>query len=135
VNTRQTIRHRIRWRRGSLAAVLCAAALLALAALAAGCGSSSATTVTINGNQLDKPMLTVSTGTTVTWVNTDQTANTITSDGVNTDSSLMTKAGPGQFNSGPLNPGESFSFTFDTAGTYKYSSVIHGYITGTVMVQ
>ena len=98
-------------------------------------GSGGATTVTINGNQLDKPTLTVGTGTTVTWVNTDQTANTITSNGVNTDTSLLTKTGPGQFNSGPLNRGESFSFTFDTPGTYKYSSIIHGYIMGTVIVQ
>ncbi len=135
MDTRQSTFRRNWWTSGYLALVLSAAALVVLAALATGCGSSSATTVTISGNQLDKPTLTVSAGTAVTWVNADQTANTITSDGVNTDSSLKTKAGPGQFNSGPLNPNETFSFTFDTPGTYKYSSVIHGYITGMVIVQ
>ena len=122
-----------RW--GLAATCMAAAVMFLLAALAAGCGSGSPTTVTINGNQLDKPTLTVGAGTTVTWVNSDQTANTITSEGVNTDTSLLTKAGPGKFNSGPLNPGQSFSFTFATPGTYKYSSIIHGYITGTVIVQ
>jgi Plastocyanin len=116
-----------------MAAWLLAAALLAL--LAGGCGAANSTTVTISGNQLDRQTLNVSAGTTVTWVNEDQTANTVTSDGVNTDTSLLTKAGPGKFNSGPLNPGQSFSFTFSTPGTYQYSSIVHGYIIGTVIVK
>lgn len=113
--------------------LLAAAALLAL--LAGGCGAANSTTVTISGNQLDHQTLNVSVGTTVTWVNEDQTVNTVTSDGVNTDTSLLTKARPGKFNSGPLNPGQSFSFTFSTPGTYQYSSIVHGYIMGTVIVK
>ncbi len=112
-----------------------AAALIFVAMLVAGCGAGGATTVTINGNQLDKPTLTVGPGTTVTWVNNDPTANTITSNGVDTETTLLTKAGPGKFNSGPLNPNESFSFTFRTPGTYEYSSIIHGYIIGEVIVR
>ena len=41
----------------------------------------------------------------------------------------------GAFNSGPIEPGASWSFTFSTPGTYTYSSLIHGYIHGEVIVK
>lgn len=120
-------------RRGPLAVLLAASVLLAAAV--GGCGAAGPTTVTISGNQLHPETLRVSVGSTVTWINQDESANTITSDGVNTDTTFFTKPGPGQFNSGPLNPGQSFKFTFDKAGTYKYASAVNGYIMGTVVVQ
>lgn len=57
--------------------------------------------------------LQISVGTTVTWVNNDTTAHTVSSD-------------TGQFGSGILQPGDSYQHTFDTSGTYPYHCVIHG---------
>ena len=59
---------------------------------------------------------------TVTWVNNDNAPHTVTAD-------------DGSFNSGNIAPGGSFSFTFTTAGTYKYHCTYHPWMTGTVVVQ
>jgi plastocyanin len=55
--------------------------------------------------------------------NRDQTVHTWTS-----------TSGPGSWNSGDLNPGASFSFTFAAAGTYHYQCSIHTFMTGTITV-
>ncbi|MDA4126610.1 MAG: cupredoxin family copper-binding protein [Thaumarchaeota archaeon] len=65
---------------------------------------------------------TVKAGTTVTWVNHDGTAHTVTSKG----SSL--------FDSGNILTGGSFSYTFTHAGTYQYYCTIHPWMTGMVVV-
>ena len=57
--------------------------------------------------------LTVPVGSTVTWRNKDTAAHTATGDR------------PGGFDSGVLTQGQSFSFTFDTTGTFNYVSDIH----------
>jgi LPXTG-motif cell wall-anchored protein len=57
--------------------------------------------------------LTVAPGDTVTWTNNGSTQHTVTADS-------------GDFNSGPLNPGQSFSHTFTTAGTVPYHCLFHG---------
>jgi hypothetical protein len=62
----------------------------------------------------------VKAGTTVTWVNNDDTAHTTTSNN-------------GLWNSGVMAVGASFSFTFSTAGTYPYHCNIHP-MTGTIEV-
>src|SRR5262249_58391933 len=54
----------------------------------------------------------IAVGTTVTWTNNDTTAHTVTAD-------------DGSFDSGPLDPGKSFSHTFDKAGTFAYHCKIH----------
>ena len=67
--------------------------------------------------------ITVKKGTAVTWTNNDQVAHTVTeSDG---------QQGP---SSGNVAPGASYSFTFNTVGTFKYRCTIHASMTGTVMV-
>lgn len=66
--------------------------------------------------------LTVPVGTTVTWTNNDVTAHTTTSDN-------------GVWDSGTLNPGASYSFTFMTKGTFGYHCTIHSFMKGTVVVQ
>jgi plastocyanin len=66
--------------------------------------------------------LSVTAGTTVTWMNTDRTSHTSTSD----------ESG---WNSGTIAPGGRFSFTFQRAGTYKYHCTIHPGMVGTVVVQ
>lgn len=52
-------------------------------------------------------------GTTVTWVNRDSAPHTVTAD-------------DGRFDSGFLDQGQSFSFTFDQVGTLPYYCVFHG---------
>ncbi len=66
--------------------------------------------------------LEVPAGTTVTWTNHDVTAHTATATG-------------GQFDSGNLNPGRSFSFTFDQAGTVDYVCNYHPNMQGTITVR
>jgi hypothetical protein len=63
----------------------------------------------------------VKTGTTVTWQNKDNTQHTTTSDS------------PGVWDSGILSPGQSFSVTFNSTGTYTYHCNIHP-MTGTIEV-
>ena len=62
-------------------------------------------------------------GTQVTWINDDSAPHTATSD-------------TGVFDSGTLNQGQSFSFTFETAGTFPYFCTIHGKqsMSGTIQV-
>jgi LPXTG-motif cell wall-anchored protein len=65
--------------------------------------------------------ITVSAGTTVTWSNNGQSAHTVTG---------------ASFNSGNLNPGQSFSHTFTAPGTYAYHCQYHANLgmVGTVIV-
>lgn len=59
---------------------------------------------------------------TVTWTNNDVAAHTVTS-----DSAI--------FDSGNINPGESWTYTFTTPGTYAYHCDYHPWMTGTVIVK
>ena len=61
-------------------------------------------------------------GDTVTWTNTDGRPHTVTSDG-------------GAFDSGNLDEGGAFSFTFSEPGTYTYHCNYHGEMQATIVVQ
>jgi plastocyanin len=67
--------------------------------------------------------LTVPAGTIVTWTNHDDIPHTVTS-----------ASPPKLFNSGPLDTGDSFAFTFDTPGRYTYFCEMHPHMQGTVVV-
>jgi alcohol dehydrogenase (cytochrome c) len=67
------------------------------------------------GNDLVPP------GTTITWTNTGQVGHSVTSD-------------DGVFDSGDLPPGQTFSFTFDTPGTYWYFCRPHPFMRARVVV-
>lgn len=71
---------------------------------------------------------TVSLGTTVTWINKDAVVHTVRSG---------TPMSPtGLFQSGNVDADQSFSFTFDTAGTYHYYCSIHPVdMQGTIVVE
>lgn len=58
---------------------------------------------------------------TVTWVNNDIAPHTVTDTGV--------------FDSGPINRGGSWSYTFTTPGTYNYHCSYHPWMHGTVIVK
>jgi plastocyanin len=69
----------------------------------------------------------ITTGTKITWTNKDNATHTVTSG---------TPGNPdGIFNSGDLNNGGTFSFTFNTAGTFKYYCAHHSSMIGTIVVQ
>ena len=65
--------------------------------------------------------LTVSAGTTVTWVNNGSTAITVTSP-------------DGLFDSESVAAGGSFSYTFDTPGTFRYFCVPFPHMKGVITV-
>ena len=66
--------------------------------------------------------LTVPVGTTVTWTNNDSVPHTATAE-------------DGSFSSDTLNQGDSFSFTFDTPGTFTYVCALHPDMTATITVE
>jgi len=76
---------------------------------------------------LDPETLTVSEGTTVTWINKDDVERDIKS-GTSTNST-------GLFYSGMLKQNEIFSFTFTEKGTYYYFSKVHKAMTGKIIVE
>jgi len=79
--------------------------------------------VSIDNFAFNPASITVKKGTTVTWTNMDTAAHTVTE----TDS----QDGPKSDN---LAKGASYTFTFNTAGTFKYHCAIHPSMTGTVTV-
>jgi plastocyanin len=66
--------------------------------------------------------MTVPRGATVTWRNTGQVAHTVTDDPSKAVTAADAQLPPGAqaWDSGNLNPGQTFSRTFDVPGTYKY---------------
>jgi plastocyanin len=70
--------------------------------------------------------LTVKVGSTVTWLNKDPVAHTVTS------SSVPSGAAP--FDSGVRLYGQSFSFKFTQPGVYHYYCTIHPSMTGVIVV-
>jgi len=82
--------------------------------------ASNAVSITSAGFQPNA--LSVKVGTTVTWTNNDSAAHTVTSDTA------------GVFDSGPINQGTTFKFTFSQAGTFTYHSTSDTGWTGTVTV-
>jgi amicyanin len=65
-------------------------------------------------------------GTTVTWTNTGSQPHSATS--------TVSESNPTKFDSGILNPGQSYSFKFEKAGTYDYFCVPHPFMRGKVIV-
>ena len=106
-------------RRLSYVAALALVVTLSLASVAGAQGQTM--TVSIEDFFFSPANMTVAPGTTVTWVNNGRAPHTSTAD-------------DGAWDSGTLQPGESFSFTFDQAGTYTYLCTIHPDMTGTITV-
>jgi plastocyanin len=80
-------------------------------------GAERLTTTAFNPGVAD-----VSVGTTVTWTNTDSVSHTSTSDRAGWDSGIVA-------------PGRTFSFQFQTAGTFSYHCAIHPGMVGSVVVR
>lgn len=77
--------------------------------------------VAISGFAFDPPNLTINVGDTVMWTNQDGAPHTSTSD-------------TAVWNSGTLSMGQSFSFTFNSTGTFPYFCGIHSFMTASITV-
>ncbi len=89
--------------------------------------TTTGSAVSIVNTSFEPNAITVHVGTVVTWTNNDSIQHTVTSGIPNSPSGL--------FDSGTLNPGQGFSFTFTSVGTFPYYCRIHGAaMTGTVTV-
>lgn len=99
-------------------------AILSIAALLISAPALSAQddmTVSIQDFSFNPGQITVAPGTTVTWTNEGPSPHTTTAD-------------DGGWDSGTLQQGEDFSFTFDKPGTYTYHCSIHPDMTASVKV-
>jgi plastocyanin len=104
---------------------------VAFAAIPAACSSQAAAAQTtaapavvvvhLHDFMMDPSTVTVAPGTTVEWDNDDGARHTITA----TDKS---------FDSGDLKPGQKWTHTFASPGTFAYTCTQHPEMTGTVIV-
>lgn len=76
----------------------------------------------IAGLQFPQPVLEVAVGTTVEWKNDDPVPHTVTGD-------------DGSFDSGMIEGGQTWRYTFTTPGTYAYHCTPHPFMKATVVVK
>ena len=84
---------------------------------------AASVTVKIDNFAFDAQSITVAPGSTVTWINDDDAPHTVVADDGKS------------FRSKTLDTGDSFSFTFKTAGTWGYFCSVHPHMTGKVVVK
>ena len=106
--------------------------LLVAAVLAAGASAASAgdtattaaapTVIVIKGFAFSPSALTIAPGTTVTWVNEDESPHTIADNG---------KA----FRSAALDTNDRFSYTFAQSGEFTYHCTMHPMMVGKIVVK
>jgi plastocyanin len=84
--------------------------------------AADADTIVLKDFHFAPALLTVAVGTTVTWRNLDGEPHTVVSiDGI--------------FRSSGLDRDDTFTFTFDEPGTYKFLCSIHSRMAGTIIVK
>ena len=81
----------------------------------------NAWSVNIGDNFFDPPQAAVEPGSTITWTNKGDEPHTVTAD-------------DGSFDSGRLNPGDSYTVAFGGQGTVTYHCEIHPEMRGSVTV-
>ena len=81
----------------------------------------NAWSVNVGDNFFDPPDAAIEPGSTITWTNNGTLPHTVTAD-------------DGSFDSGVLNPGDSYTVAFDGQGTVTYFCVIHPEMRGSVTV-
>jgi plastocyanin len=101
--------------------ILYAAGARAEDAKATEAKATEGTAVMIDNFTFEPAQLTVKVGTTVTWKNRDDIPHLVVS--------------AGKFRSKTLDTDDSFSFTFTTAGDYKYFCSLHPHMTGMIKVE
>jgi plastocyanin len=85
-------------------------------------GKLVVTDVKIKNMAFSPKTITIKAGSVVTWENNDTVLHTVT-------------ANNGEFTSENLESGETFSFTFNTSGTYTYKCTLHSGMSGTIIVE
>jgi plastocyanin len=88
---------------------------------AMGNSNPNAWSVSIEDFYFEPSEAAIQPGDTITWTNEGNTPHTVTAD-------------DGSFDSGTLQPGESFSRTFQNPGMVTYHCSIHPFMTGSVSV-
>jgi plastocyanin len=84
--------------------------------------SAAVSRIGIQNFKFDPPTITVPAGTTVTWINRDDSVHTVTSE-------------DGRLASAGLNHGEQFSYRFTVPGTYAYHCALHPHMMARIVVQ
>jgi plastocyanin len=82
----------------------------------------AAISITIDNFSFTPKQITVSKGTTVTWINHDDVPHTV----VSSDKKFKSRA---------LDTDEKYSFTFSDSGAYGYFCSVHPVMTGKVIVK
>ncbi len=120
------------WRNLSGRAKSTAAGLLVGLGMVLGAGTVSAQDAAAvvgmtSDLKFDPPSVTISVGDTVEWRNTSQTVHTVTADPnkARDPEHVHLPAGAETFDSGVLQPGETFRYTFEVAGDYTYFCIPH----------
>lgn len=94
---------------------------------------------TTNDNKFDPATVTIAKGGTVTWTNSSGMMHSVTDDPAKASNKADAQLPPGaqSWDSGMLQANQSYSHTFDVAGTYKYFCAPHESLgmVGTVIVQ
>lgn len=83
---------------------------------------SNTVNVNIEDFSFNPATITIKKGTVVTWIQKDSVKHTATSD-------------DGIFDSGLLSKGQTWSYTFNEAGIFKYHCTPHPYMKGTIVVE
>lgn len=97
--------------------------LVAVSALAApALGAAANVTVQIRSTSFSPSSFTINHGDRVTWRNADKTDHQVVAD-------------DGSFASPILHPGQSYSKTLSTAGTFRFHDALHPRLTGKVVVK
>jgi plastocyanin len=84
-------------------------------------GAATTKTVQITDTGFGPPTLEVESGDTVVWTNDGTATHDVSAD-------------DGTFQSGPMSPGQTFTFVFETQGTFVYRSTTDSSLTGSIMV-
>jgi plastocyanin len=103
------------------------AAVLVAGAGFTGCGGGGGgASVEVKGFRFQPARISIGTGESVAWTQTDNTIHTITSG--------VPGSPDGEFDHRDFGQGETFSHVFSKARTYEYFCSIHDSMTGTVTV-
>jgi len=102
-----------------IAFVVCAWLAIGVSALVVGAASDAAVTVQLFKFRPDR--LEIAKGTRVVWTNHDDIPHTTVS--------------AGKFRSKTMDTDDKFSFTFTSAGDYKYFCSLHPHMTGMIKVE
>lgn len=86
----------------------------------------------------DPPRIKITEGDSITWYNDDKEGHTVTSGSGSGRFGWMSDnfgTKDGLFDSGRFMPGESWTYVFDSSGSYSYFCTIHPWMEGVVLVE